>query len=293
MIDGITSVIQNSHFLLYADDLKIYRPISSLSDSALLQDDLNRVQQWLSLNKLAFCPQKCELVRYCRRRSVIPSSYTIDNVTLAIVEVKKDLGVTFVNTLKFKTHIDNIVNTSFRTLAFVMRTLRPISDPDPYLLLFKSLILSKLHYASVVWMPNTQKRKQLLESVQASFCRRLFFKLNGFYPAYPEPISYADLREQLCLLSVESQHEVISLLTLHRVLNNRIDSPDLVSSIHFRVPSNRTRCLNPLGLFSIPSHQYVGISPLYKMLLTHDKYHNEIDISSPINTFRNQWRSVV
>jgi hypothetical protein len=51
-------------------------------------------------------------VRYCRIRSVIPSSYTIDNVTLAIVEVKKDLGVTFVNTLAFKTHIDNIVNSS-------------------------------------------------------------------------------------------------------------------------------------------------------------------------------------
>jgi hypothetical protein len=79
-------------------------------------------------------------------------------------------------------------------LAFVMRTLRPISDPDPYLLLFKSL-LSKPNYASLVWMPDFQKRKQLLESVQASFCRRLFFKLNGFYP---EPISYTDLREQLC-----------------------------------------------------------------------------------------------
>ncbi|KAI5735121.1 hypothetical protein M8J77_014454 [Diaphorina citri] len=61
MIDGITQVISHSYFLLYADDLKIFKPISNLQDMFLLQQDLYQIQNWLSLNSLSFCPQKCEV----------------------------------------------------------------------------------------------------------------------------------------------------------------------------------------------------------------------------------------
>lgn len=104
MIDGITSAIKHSKYLLYADDLKIYRSISNPSDIALLQADLDSIQVWLKNNKLSFCPQKCEYVQFTRKRSVIPSSYTIDNIPLILQNNKKDLGVTFSKTLSFNLH---------------------------------------------------------------------------------------------------------------------------------------------------------------------------------------------
>lgn len=68
MIDGVTKVINHSFFQLYADDLKIFRPISCPSDVLLLQEDLDRIQTGLSDNNFAFSPEKCELVQFTRRQ---------------------------------------------------------------------------------------------------------------------------------------------------------------------------------------------------------------------------------
>lgn len=175
--------------------------------------------------------------------------------------------------------------SSIKILGFVMRTLHKVDDPDSFLLLYKSLVLSKLSYASVVWMPTAQTYKHLIETVQASFCRRLFFRLNGFYPSYPEAISYADLREHICLPSIESLHKIISLQTLHRILNNKIDSMDLVNDVPLAVPSNRTRALGNADLFHIPIDSFSLISPLLQMMKLYNQYHSHLDLSLTLASF--------
>lgn len=288
VIDGITKVIQHSSYQLYADDVKIYRQITSQNDVILLQKDLDCLQLWLSENKLSFCPLKCELVRYSRRHNIIQSSYTINNITLKVINQKKDLGVYFDHKLNFGRHIECTINSCYQILGFIMRTLRSTDDPDPYLLLFKSLVLSKLEYASVIWFPKTQKGIHSLESVQALFTRRLFHRLNGFYPAYPEGISYSDLRENLCLQSIENRHEIQSLLTLYKIISGQIDSMDLVGSIHFKIPCNRTRAYNPINFFEIPSHSHSDLSPLFNLLKIYNIYSENLDLSVSFSKFSNQ-----
>ena len=51
-VDDITAHISNSHCLLYADDLKLYRVINCEEDCRLLQEDLNRVSRWGDNNDL-------------------------------------------------------------------------------------------------------------------------------------------------------------------------------------------------------------------------------------------------
>uniref|UniRef100_A0A8D9BBV5 Reverse transcriptase domain-containing protein n=1 Tax=Cacopsylla melanoneura TaxID=428564 RepID=A0A8D9BBV5_9HEMI len=284
-INSNFSTIKHSGYLLYADDLKIYKSISKPSDIALLQSDLNSIQLWLNKNKLSFCPQKCEYVQFTRKRTTIPSSYTINNVPLKLQVHKKDLGVTFSKNLSFNDHIENVALSSLKILGFVMRTLHRVDDPDSFLLLYKSLVLSKLSYASVVWMPTTGTYRHLLETVQASFCRRLFFRLNGFYPVYPEGISYSDLREHLSLPSIESHHKITSLQILHRIMNNRIDSMDLVSDVCLVVPSIRTRALNNVSLFYIPNNSFTSISPLYQILKLYNRCHRQLDLSLTFDGF--------
>ena len=51
-INDVDSVIKDSSISIYADDKKIYRCISSLNDSLLLQLDLNRFSTWCEKNFL-------------------------------------------------------------------------------------------------------------------------------------------------------------------------------------------------------------------------------------------------
>ncbi|KAI5731952.1 hypothetical protein M8J77_018964 [Diaphorina citri] len=188
--------------------------------------------------------------------------------------------------MSFNPHIANIVQSAFKTLGFIMRTLQPTDDPESYLLLFQSLVLSKLTYASVVWMPSTKSKISLIDSVQAAFCRRLFFKLNGFYPVYPNPISYRDLRGHLCLPSIESRHKLIQLQFLHKVIHDSIDSMDLVNDICYRVPCTRIRSNELYEFFAIPRSSHSNLSPIYRALTEYNKYHSDaidIDLSVPYN----------
>ena len=69
-VDDITAHISNSHCLLYADDLKLYRVINCEEDCRLLQEDLNRVSRWGDNNDLLLNTDKCHIVSYSRKLNV-------------------------------------------------------------------------------------------------------------------------------------------------------------------------------------------------------------------------------
>lgn len=50
-INDISGVFLSSRFSLYADDLKIYRSVTSIEDAELLQLDLDRLRYLLVLQK--------------------------------------------------------------------------------------------------------------------------------------------------------------------------------------------------------------------------------------------------
>jgi hypothetical protein len=49
-INDICNTIHNSRYLLFADDLKIYRTITNVDDCKLLQHDINSVHNWCLAN---------------------------------------------------------------------------------------------------------------------------------------------------------------------------------------------------------------------------------------------------
>lgn len=72
------------NFFLYADDLKLFRCVDSINDSALLQSDLDRLVGWLSCNHMTLNAGKCEYISFSRKFvfSTVGSTYTIDGVRL-------------------------------------------------------------------------------------------------------------------------------------------------------------------------------------------------------------------
>ena len=58
-VNDISVCFVNSDFLLFADDLKIYRAVRNVSDTLVLQDDLDRLYDWSIKNKLSLNVSKC------------------------------------------------------------------------------------------------------------------------------------------------------------------------------------------------------------------------------------------
>lgn len=236
LIDGIGGCVRHSKYLLYADDFKLYRVISNESESRLLQEDLSAVDTWLKEIQLQFSIKKCDVMTITTKRSRSIYSYKINDSVINRVESKKDLGVTFQNTLKFDQHITEIAKKAYRSLGLVVRHSYFFSSIDTVRLLYTSLVRSNLEYASVIWAPQAQVYVSMLERIQARFIRSLFRRENGFYPAYPDAISYAMLRESLVMETLESRREYNYIMLLYNILNNRIEIPSALQHISIKVP---------------------------------------------------------
>ena len=86
----------------------------------------------------------------------IQHQYTLHNQTLTPVKHSKYLGVTLSDDLTWRTHISNVVGDASRTLNFLRRTLRIVSQ-NTKALAYKALVRPKLEYAPSVWDPHHAK----------------------------------------------------------------------------------------------------------------------------------------
>ncbi len=75
-----------------------------------------------------------------------------DKQRLNNITSEKDLGVLVDEELEFKTHIAEITQTANKILGIIIRNFRNIGI-QTFLLLYKSVVRSKLEYAQNVWSP--------------------------------------------------------------------------------------------------------------------------------------------
>jgi len=150
---------------LFADDSLLYRRISSPEDTAILQQDLDRLQQWEATWKMEFHPQKCQLLRITNKRKPILSAYNIHGITLEETDAAKYLGVTIDSKLKWKQQYASVIKKANGMLAFLRRNThdcpRKIKENC-----YSTLIRPVLEYGSAVWDPHHQIDKENLEKVQ-------------------------------------------------------------------------------------------------------------------------------
>ena len=61
-INDLPSHVQSTP-RLFADDCLLYRRINARSDCDILQNDLDRLQEWVAIWQMCFNPDKCEVLR--------------------------------------------------------------------------------------------------------------------------------------------------------------------------------------------------------------------------------------
>jgi hypothetical protein len=154
--------------MLFADDTKIYRTVSSETDQQLFQKDLDSLYSWSEKWLLKFHPDKCKIMSIGRgdksHQYSLPSE-SIERTTLSRTSHEKDLGVTFDDNLSFREEVTNRINKA-NSIMGVIRRSYSFLDEVSFKLLFKSLVRPHLEYGAPVWYPTLKADINALERVQ-------------------------------------------------------------------------------------------------------------------------------
>ena len=165
-IDGVTMIplTEGSKLVLYADDMLLYRRLSSPED---FQNDVDAVNNWVNENRLCFNTTKCKymlITRKKRPRPMHPPAILINGIPLDILDSYNSyLGLLISSDLSWSHHIDSICSKARRILGLLYWRFSHDTGPHALLQLYLSLVRPHLEYGSQVWDPHLQKDINQLE----------------------------------------------------------------------------------------------------------------------------------
>lgn len=260
-INKIKLCFKYCSFLCYADDLKIFLRISSVSDCETLQMCITDLIEFCNDNQLFLNLDKCSVLSFSRGATTINYDYRLGNASLNRVSHTKDLGVLFDSKMMFSLHIDKLVNDCNRTLGFIKRQCTDFRHHKTIITLYYSYVFSKLQFASVIWSPRYRNSIDRLEKIQNKFLRFLCFKTHFRIVDH----DYSIARSHFKILELERRRTISDIMTIFKIVNNMSNSPSILSKVKFNVP---TRILRNHDLFCIPycRTNYYQNAPLVRML---------------------------
>lgn len=287
-INDLPKCISNSSCLLYADDLKIYKPIKTINDCLLLQNDLNKILLWSIENKLNFNVKKCTSMIFTRKKKPIVFAYKLGVTELQSINEVNDLGVLFDRELSLSPHVCKLVSGSYKTLGFVLRNIKMFTSSQACINIYQAFIRSKLEYASVIWNPRHDMYILRIEQIQKRFLRHLHLNITGNYP-YMVP--YKDLLDNFQMVSLENRRAIDDMKFLYKVVNAIIDNSYFLSLLNFHVPRVNSRANLTFKNKKVRTTSHNN-SPLYRLC---NKYNsaaynnNRLDFSTTINCFLSEF----
>lgn len=274
-INDINDCFHNCNFLLYADDLKIYRRIENYNDHIEFQNDLDRFSDYCLKNKLNLSLEKCKTITFTKKRKISTYPYSLDGTRLKRESIIKDLGITLDTKLHFDVHIENILNKAYRMYSFVIRSGTMFKQPSTYLQLFKTLVRSQIEYAVSVWNPLYDKYINKLESLQKKFLKCIHYKCAR------KRIPYDELLRTYKLLDLKSRRLQLEAMLLYDICHNRYDTIELTDELYYKVPTkSRMRSTRRHELFfTAACRTNAGLRcPIDRMQRTYNKLFNDLDI---------------
>lgn len=290
-INDVHTCFKYCNFLLYADDLKIYHTIEDLNDYIFFQRDLDTFHNYCTANKLQLSINKCKSISYTKKIYPLSFKYMLHFSILDRTSCIRDLGVLFDSKLHFDTHIENIINRSFRMYGFVMRSATEFKSASTFLHLYKSLIRSQLEYATPIWNPFFKKYKDSIEMVQKRFLRSVQYKI------FKNKIHYTDLLKKFNVLDLQSRRTYLDISLLFDICHHRYDCINLTNMLSYKIPF---RTIHRSGrhhrLFATTSCRTIAgeRSPLVRMVIEYNSNFHEIDIITlSSGVFRTQVRSTL
>lgn len=223
-INDLKSVMKCSRFLLFADDCKIFKCISSLSDQYALQQDIDLFVKWCNQNHLELNIDKCKHMTFTRQLHPTVFSYHIGRNKIETVTCMRDLGVYMDPKLSYQHHIDHIIAKANKLLGYINRTTRLFSNLRCFCILFVALIRPIVEYCSIIWAPTYQIHIDRIEKIQKKFVKLLCFRF--CIPYASENYSY--LLSFFSLQSLNVRRKFYDIMFAFKVINQIIKCPEIM-----------------------------------------------------------------
>lgn len=232
---------------------------------------MDQLQEWCTANKLDLNVKKCAVMSFTHKAEVnrLEYQYQISNTVLQRVKSKLDLGVTIDDKLSFKEHVNVTTRKAYRMLGFIFRCGKFFKSRDSLIILYNSLVRSRLEYCASVWSPIYKDRVEIIERVQRKFARMFFYKFRITKMEHEERRRYLNLR------SLASRRLQNDELILYKLIHNRMDS-SLVHEISYDNRERFTRQSDRVFYTPLWSSNIVRNEPLHRMQENHDKYFSGI-----------------
>ena len=248
-INDLPSVV-HSGCLLYADDVKLYRKITSPADGLRLQEDLDRLTAWSVTWGLSLNPSKCKLFSMTLRRAPDRIKYFICNTELEHVSEIRDLGVIIDTKLTFAAHVNSTVRKGNRALGLLIRSFQTAGSrtrlkQSAVMAAYYANVRSILEYGSVIWAGAAKTHTERVDRVQHKFLMWASAHLCIGYSSF----LYPDLLRAFKINSLASRRVQHDLLFIRNVVKNRVDSDALLCQFPLSVPARSTRSQN---IFAVP-----------------------------------------
>jgi len=154
--------------LSYADDTTLIAtsntftsPLTNLPNHNLINQELNKYTDWLSVNKLSINVTKTKGMAFkTTNKKLHPLNLTINDTPIEIVEEFNFLGITIDHQLNWNPHVTKTANkiSSVNGILARLKNTFPISA---LLNIYHSLISSHINYGLIVWGYRSNRISQL------------------------------------------------------------------------------------------------------------------------------------
>jgi len=236
-INDLPATISSS-CLMYADDVKIFRKITSPFDSQELQRDLDRLTAWSACWGLTLNPSKCQSFTVTLRCAPVQITYNIGGTVLENVDRIRDLGIIIDSKRTFAQHVDHAVKRANRALGLLMRSFQTGIRPGKFrrsavLTAYFANVRSILEYGSVIWTGAAKTHTARIDRVQHKF---LMWLLSHTSSEHIPSLSYGNLLHHFRLPSLNSRRTQHDILFIRNIFRHKIDSAELLGPVLLYIP---------------------------------------------------------
>ena len=183
-INDLPKVSHVFSMLMYADDTTLYCNLDDSTSDILLNNELTKITDWLSSNKLSLNVKKTKfMVFHTPQRRVNYPTLKLNNVNIERVSQFNFLGVILASSLKWDKHVAHVSLKISRVIGVLYR-LKHIFPREVLLTLYNALILPHLSYCILVWGSKIDSNHKLL-LLQKKAVRII---TNQDYIAHSEPL---------------------------------------------------------------------------------------------------------
>ena len=113
LINDLVNCSTKFQFLMYADDTTIYFNLNDfplINREIEINSELEKVNTWLKLNKLAINVDKSKCMFFQKRRSITPLKFLMNNRAIDVVHSFNYLGIMLDANMSWKSHIAMVSN---------------------------------------------------------------------------------------------------------------------------------------------------------------------------------------